>query len=300
MDTVVVGQVARDLTLRVDEVPGPGGSAPVRARREVLGGKGANQAVGMAQLGLAPALVGVVGDDRDTGFVLDRACGDGVDVSGVVCRTGARTGLIVSAVDGEGRWRHLEDLPSEVLLTPADVDRSADALARAATVVLQLQQPADALLRAAGHARGTVVLDGAPPAPDARDDLLAAADVLRADATEAGLWLDTEVGSADEALDAARALRDRGVDLVVLGAGAEGDVAVWTGGELTLPLLHVDVADTTGGGDAFVAGLVAALPHGPEAAVRWGNAAAGLTVTHLGGRPTLTRGAVERAVRPRR
>ena len=77
------------------------------------------------------------------------------------------------------------------------------------------------------------------------------------------------------------------------------DVAVWTGGELTLPLLHVDVADTTGGGDAFVAGLVAALPHGPEAAVRWGNAAAGLTVTHLGGRPTLTRGAVERAVRPR-
>jgi ribokinase len=44
-DAVVLGQIARDLVLRVDEVPGPGESAPVRSRREMLGGKGANQAV---------------------------------------------------------------------------------------------------------------------------------------------------------------------------------------------------------------------------------------------------------------
>ncbi len=60
---MVVGQIARDLVLVVDEVPGPGSSAPVRERREMLGGKGANIAVGLAQLGAPVKLVGVVGDD---------------------------------------------------------------------------------------------------------------------------------------------------------------------------------------------------------------------------------------------
>lgn len=63
-EVVVVGQVARDLVLVVDEVPGPGGTAAVRERREMLGGKGANIAVGLAQLGAPVALVGGRGGRR--------------------------------------------------------------------------------------------------------------------------------------------------------------------------------------------------------------------------------------------
>jgi ribokinase len=60
-EIVVVGQMARDLVLVVDEVPGPGGTAPVRERREVLGGKGANIAIGLAQLGAPVELVDTTG-----------------------------------------------------------------------------------------------------------------------------------------------------------------------------------------------------------------------------------------------
>ena len=59
-EIVVVGQIARDLVLVVDEVPGPGGTAPVRERREMLGGKGANIAVGLAQLGVTPWLSALI------------------------------------------------------------------------------------------------------------------------------------------------------------------------------------------------------------------------------------------------
>lgn len=45
---VVVGQVARDLVLRIDQLPAAGGSVDVARRRELLGGKGANIAVGLA------------------------------------------------------------------------------------------------------------------------------------------------------------------------------------------------------------------------------------------------------------
>ncbi|MFF0522439.1 PfkB family carbohydrate kinase [Actinomadura nitritigenes] len=116
-DVCVVGQIARDLVLVVGEVPGPGGSARVRRRREMLGGKGANQAVGLAQLGMRPALAGVVGDDDAGRDALGQAVRDGIDVSAVVRREGARTGLIVDVVDGDGRWRHLEDLPPPVRRT---------------------------------------------------------------------------------------------------------------------------------------------------------------------------------------
>ncbi|WP_225992751.1 PfkB family carbohydrate kinase [Actinomadura rudentiformis] len=108
---VVVGQIARDLVVVVDEVPGAHQAVPVRRRREMLGGKGANQAVGLAQLGVPVALVAVAGDDTVAGALLDQARRDGVDVSGVVRRSGEPTGLIIDIVDGGGDWRYLEDLP---------------------------------------------------------------------------------------------------------------------------------------------------------------------------------------------
>jgi ribokinase len=86
VDVAVIGQIARDLALRVDEVPDPGTAAIVRERIEVLGGKGANQAVALAQLGCRPALVGVVGDDRHADEVCARSGADGIDTGTVVRR----------------------------------------------------------------------------------------------------------------------------------------------------------------------------------------------------------------------
>jgi hypothetical protein len=80
---VAVGQLARDVVLRVEAVPEQGRSAAVAERLEMLGGKGANQAVGMAQSGLDVSLSAAVGDDE------------------------------------AGGWRNLEHIPPAVLVTPA-------------------------------------------------------------------------------------------------------------------------------------------------------------------------------------
>jgi len=88
----VVGQLARDLVLSVDEVPGAGSSAAARGRLEQLGGKGANQAVGLAQLGVRPGLVAVAGDDVIGDQVLSRAGRDGIDVTAVIRRPGTLSG----------------------------------------------------------------------------------------------------------------------------------------------------------------------------------------------------------------
>lgn len=288
---VVVGQLARDLVLRVDGLPDVGSAAQVTGRREMLGGKGANCAVAVAQLGAPSGLIAVAGDDPVADDVLDQARASGVDCSAVVRRPGTSTGLIVECLEAGGRWRYLEDLPEPVLVGPGDVTR-ADGLRSADTVVLQAQQPSETLLDAARTASGsgaTTVLDGAPGCAH-RDELLALVDVLRADPAEAGLLVGDQPDDAPSALAAARELRRRGPRLVVLGAEGAGNVAVWDGGERTEPLADVDVVDTTGGGDAMTAALAVALRagHGPARALRAGAAAAADTVGHPGGRPSLT------------
>jgi ribokinase len=278
----VVGQLARDLVLTVDQVPEAGSSAPARGRQEQLGGKGANQAVGLAQLGVRPALVAVAGDDVIGDVLLAQARRDGIDVSTVVRRPGVLTGVIVEILSG-GAYRYVEDLP---LLTVADVTAAAGQITGRDAVLVQLQQPPDAVTAAArlGHDAGRlVVLDGAP----GTDALLGYADVVRADGAEAAQWLGVP---PEEYVPAARKVLDRGPKLIVLEV-PDGNLFVWAEDDLLVPLDDVEVVDTTGAGDAFVAALTAALLSGatfPEAA-RSASRASAATVGHAGGRPDLTR-----------
>ncbi len=297
-DVIVVGQLARDLVLLVDDVPDAGGTAPVRRRRELLGGKGANQAVALAQLGTPAGLLAVAGDDEVGDRLLAQAGADGVDTATVRRRPGARTGLIVDVVDGRGTWRYLEDLPPDVLLTADDVAAAGDALRTARAVLVQLQQPAAATLAAARAARAgdaLLVLDGAPDA-DATDELLALADVLRVDAREAEQVVGDRPADADAGLAAGRTLVRRGPALAVVEVAGLGNAFVWSDGDLFLPLSDTPTVDSTGAGDAFVAALTHALLRGEsrESAARLAVAAAGSTVGHPGGRPDLRPEALRR------
>jgi ribokinase len=269
----VVGQLARDLVLTVDRVPADETAADATGRREQLGGKGANQAVALAQLGIRPRLIAVAGDDVIGDVLLDQARRDGIDVGSVIRRRDTLTGLIVELLDADAHWRYVQHLPPPVLLTEDDVTRARTVIAGADAVVVQLQQPVAAALAAAriGHEAGRlVVLDG--EVTDRR--LLAFADVVRADEREAD-GLDEHV------------LED-GPSLLAV-AQADANLFIWRGGRLRVPLTDEKVVDTTGGGDAFTAALTAALLRklSYEQAAHLATEAAGKTVTHVSGRPAL-------------
>lgn len=302
-DSVVVfGQLARDLVLVVDDVPASGQTASVTERREMLGGKGANQAVALAQLGMRPALVAAAGDDRAGSHLLRQAERDGIDVSATGRRPGTRTGLIVDIVDRSGTWRYLEELDPSVLLTEADVAGSKRLLGQAQWASVQLQQPPAAALAAARAARRAgcrVVLDGAPAGGELRDELLDCANVVRADHREAETLTGFPVDDEASARQAAAEILLHGPELAALATGEAGDYFGWRGGGVLMPLAPVPVADTTGAGDVLTAALIAGLASGypPERVARLAAAAAAATVGHPGGRPDLTGAALARQVR---
>lgn len=290
MGVVVIGQIARDLVLRTDGPPTTDDSATILQRKELLGGKGANQAVGLTQLGVPVALIAVAGEDDAGESVLAQARRDGIDVGGVARR--GTTALLIDVVPKPAERMLLEDVPESSLVQVADLDRSASAFDTADTVSLQLQQPPTTALEAAQRARRRglrVVADGAP-APRIRADLLAVVDVIRADATEASLIAGREVGTAEQARELADHLLTCGPGLVAIAVPKVGDLVAWRGGSELFEFADVDVVDPTGAGDAFVAGLIATLRGGaaPPEAGELAAAAASATVQRLGGRPDLT------------
>jgi ribokinase len=296
---VVVGEIARDLVLVIDEVPGPGSSVDVHRRRELLGGKGANIAVGLAQLGVPVALVGVVGDDLVGEELLAQCHRDQLDTTAVRRRTGTESALMVDIVTADGQWRYLESVPARALLIPDDIEQATELLGAARNVVLQLQQPVDAVLAALDHLNPAcrVILDGVPEDVARRNRILAAGSVLRLDAHEAELLVGHGIPDEATARTVAADLLHDGLELVVIAVGTDGNLVAWPEGAVMLPLLEPDaVVESTGGGDAFVAGLTWALDRGEDwvRAGQLATAAAALVVRHPGGRPALDASTVDK------
>lgn len=119
--------------------------------------------------------------------------------------------------------------------------------------------------------------------------------MVRADAREAAILTQTAVGNASQARDAAAGILRHRPSVAALAVDGTGNLLAWPGGDLLLPLTDTPVADTTGAGDAFMAALITALDRGdePGQAGRLAVAAAGATVGHPGGRPALTRHALD-------
>ncbi|MFJ7214902.1 PfkB family carbohydrate kinase [Amycolatopsis sp. NPDC098790] len=301
-EVVVVGQIARDLVVEVPDAPDADSSAPVTHRKEMLGGKGANQAVALSQLGVAVSLVGVVGRDRTGDALRAQARADRIGTSHVVRRPGTETALLIDVVDAHGRRRYLEHVPEGTLLTETDVFAASAPISAASSLIVQLQQPAPAALLAArlAHTAGTrVVLDGAPQ--DRTGELLALADVVRADGHEAELLTGRPVDDVASAARAAADLRERGPSLVVLEVAGQGNLFAGPAESWFVPHVETEVVDPTGAGDALVATLTAALTRRRplETAACLAVAAAAATTEHAGGRPHLSRPDLDR-LQPRK
>jgi sugar/nucleoside kinase (ribokinase family) len=280
----VLGDVMADVVVAASGPLARGSDTPAHVRF-AGGGQGANVAAWLAVLGARVAFVGRVGDDPAGRATVAALAGLGVDVR-VEVDEERPTGCCVVIVEPGGERSMLPDpgandapvhLPEEVLvagehlhvagyslLRPGSRLGALDALerARAAGLTTSLD-PSSAALLAPGTFAGVHV------------------DLLRANAEEA-LAL---TGEADPEA-AAGALRELAGEVVVT-LGADG--ALWTDGTAVerVPAEPATVVDTTGAGDAFAAGLLAARAQGatPRAALVAGSRAAALAVAMPGGRP---------------
>ncbi|OZA02606.1 MAG: hypothetical protein B7Y02_16870 [Rhodobacterales bacterium 17-64-5] len=177
-------------------------------------------------------------------------------------------------------------------ITPGDLAAKAELIRGASVFVTQLEQPipaARAGLEIARAAGVTTILNPAPAA--ALDDaLLALCDYVTPNETEAEALTGLPVTSLAEAELAADALLARGVGAVVITLGGNGALYRDRERSVHVPVISAGpVVETTGAGDAFNGGFAVALSEGRDvvAAVRFGCATAGISVTRAGTAPAM-------------
>lgn len=297
LDLLVVGDCNPDLVLRGGDVEPAFGQVEriVDEAELTIGGSGAIAACGAARLGLATALASVVGGDPLGRFMLDALTQRDVDVSGVIERAEARTGVTVVLVRGSDRA--MLTAPGTITeLTPELVDRRLLRAARHVHVSSYFLQDglrpgmAD-LLREARRAGATTSVDPNWDPSEQWDggllDLLDETTILFVNAEEA-----KRIGRADDVEEAAQGLSRDGTVLVVVKLGAAGALAVESDGVIRSHAVAVEEIDAVGAGDSFDAGFLAGHldGRGLEETLRLANRCGALSMRATGGtaaQPTL-------------
>lgn len=288
---LVAGDANLDLVLRGDVVPRFGQAEQLlEAADLVLGSSAGICAAGLARLGVETSLVARVGADAFGARTRELLGEARVGTDAVREVSGEPTGVsVILSAPGD---RAILTLTGALAgLTGDEVLAAADGATHVHVasyfLVPELARDLPAVL-AALRARGlTTSLDtNWDPAErwEGVADCLPHVDVLLPNASEA-LALARSLGAdAADAEAAARVLAARG-PVVVVKDGADGGFAVAGDERVSAPGLVLDVVDTTGAGDSFDAGFLAAWldGRGLAEAVRWAAVAGSLSTRGSGG-----------------
>jgi len=287
---VVFGSINMDLVVRTPRLPTPGETLTGHTFFTAPGGKGANQAVACARLGVPTRMVGRVGDDLFGEQLRASLRSFGVQDDGVLTTPGP-SGVALIAVDDTAENTIVIVPGANGAVSIADIPRLERALDGARALLLQLEVPIETVVAAAraAHTRGvTVILDPAPALP-LPDELYALADIITPNEHEAATLTGIAVRDDQGAIAAARALIARGARRVAIKLGARGALTADAEGEQFWSPFTVTPVDTVAAGDAFNGGLAVALSEGRSfnEAIRWGLAAGALSVTRHGAQPSM-------------
>ncbi|HEX3880157.1 MAG TPA: carbohydrate kinase family protein, partial [Bryobacteraceae bacterium] len=257
------GSIVFDTLVRPVEDPQWGTTTFVDAIESHVGGNGANTSLALSTLGASVRLLGAVGRDEQGQFLLESLQRAGVDIHAVTLGVEATAASIVM-VNGAGDRKFLHRVGASATAFTAPVQFTPELTAGMAYyhlaslfILPNLRKHAPETLgrsRAAGlitsldtnwDPEGRWMQDLAPCLPHL--------DIAFFNEDEARMT----TGTADPR-KAAKFLLERGVRTAVLKLGARG-CAIYTGAdEILCPAFDVEAKDTTGAGDCFVAGFLAA------------------------------------------
>jgi sugar/nucleoside kinase (ribokinase family) len=282
-DVLVVGDYCLDVILTgLPSMPELGKEVVATGCEQIPGGA-YNAAIAMHRLGLRVAWAADFGSDAYSRFVLEHVRAEGLDESHFVHHPRSLRNLTVAAsFPADRAFLAFYDPPPTI---PAAVRALATVRARVLYVPGLYSGPLlDAALLMVRARRMRIVMDGNSyesarmSSPRVRR-ALRAVDVLMPNASEAHRL----TGEADilRALHVLASL----TPCVVVKDGAGGAYACEAGEIAYVPALPVLPLDTTGAGDTFDAGFVAARLDGRPLAecLRWGNIVGGLSTLGPGG-----------------
>ena len=289
---VILGVFVADTAFRADRAPRMGETIIGNSFALGPGGKGSNQAVAAAKLGADVTFLSKLGRDPFGDMALKTWADAGVTprvTQSDDIATGAAY-IFIEEATGDNAIIICPGVAATIAVS--DVEANAELIASATAFVTQLEQPLDAAVRGLEIAReaGALTILNPAPASSIPESMLALCDYVTPNEIETETLTGEAVTSVDDARRAAEVFLAKGVGAAVITLGERG--ALFHSArqsELVPPVNAGAVVETTGAGDAFNGGFATALARGddPVDAVRFGCAAAGISVTRPGTAPSM-------------
>ena len=257
--------------------------------RFMPGGCAANTACALSKMGLAAGVFSKVGDDPNGAFLIREFQRCGVDTSGLRVAAQDNTPFTFVGIhpDGDRTFIHTPGANKTFAVDDLDLDLlfAADFLYREDLwVVPGLDGQPTANLFAEARRRGVItLLDegwGLGPNRDTLEVILPHCDYVTPSLDDLqAIYPQTSAAGIAERLLAG------GAGTAVIKMGAQGCLVAQGTNCTRIPALPAKVVDTTGAGDCWNAGFVAALAYGEDVltAALIGNAAAAFCIEAIGG-----------------
>ncbi|MEG1426320.1 MAG: PfkB family carbohydrate kinase [Oscillospiraceae bacterium] len=279
---VVVGSLNMDTLAALKEFPKIGETAATEYRTVTPGGKGLNQAVGVAKLGMEVFLIGKVGKDYEGSSLFDFLLSNKVNAEGVTNTSLAATGHAYIYVQRDGESGIVLYDGANGKLTEQDVLQNTPLFENASFCLLQTEIDIKVVECAAELAyknQAKIILK--PSAIETvSDELLKKIYLFMPNEQEMRRLCPSHM----ELGEMAAYYLQKGVENVIITLGSRG--CFWSNGEEQryYPAEKFKAIDTTGAADAFAATLAVYLSSGfdMDLAIKYAVYAAGFSTTNRG------------------
>ncbi|MPT48410.1 MAG: ribokinase [Sphingobium sp.] len=294
-----IGSFVAGCVVKVDTLPSPGESRMATSCLLEVGGKGFNMLAGLNRLGVAVDGIIAVGDDLIGRCAPSVFAEEGLPAH-MLHRFPGPSGGAAGFTDAEGESCLAVYPGANALLNASHMRALKDRITGATIVSAQFEAPDEAISAAFAIARtaGRQTLLNPSPYRPISPEILTRCSILIVNRVEAAclavdMALTGEIAPDQPPQDdipmiwhnLAQALFAEGVELVIITLGAQGAFAFRNGTTPYFqPAFQVDTRDMMGAGDAFNAGLMAAMLSGKalEEAMTWAAACGAAATCGLG------------------
>jgi ribokinase len=290
---VIIGSINIDMVSRMQVFPAVGETVIGEEFSMVPGGKGANQALAMAKMGLEVTMLGKIGKDGFGQKALEQLVKNHVNVSNVEIEDSTFTGIASIQVNAEGSNTIVVIPGANNKVTSGLVRKHQEQIKNADAIILQLEIPLESVLEAIdiAHKSGLLVILNAAPARKLPKNIYKKVSVLIINDSEIQALSGYSTQTQDSLIQAAQFFINKGCKSVIFTLGASG-AEYLTSKDMKLvhvPPYLIDPVDTVAAGDAFVGGFTFSyLRDGSlDKGVQWGNACGALACTKPGAQTSL-------------
>jgi ribokinase len=289
---VVIGSHAPGILVRVKRIPVAGETVIGWGLEEAQdGGKGSNQAIAAARLGISTSFVGCIGVDGLGAECEKMLIEEGVDISYLYRSHSTGTGAGIIILNDNGVPAMVTAMGANEELNNQLVENALESLSNARVMLTQFEIQPQVALYAARISRNYNMITIVNPAPAYPVNLvdLECADILVPNEVEAKTLLRFDLDSPiDLETLAQKLLSSTRAGKVIITAGKQGIVGADSSGSWRALPPPISVVDTSGAGDVFCAALAAGLINGLDhrAASIWACSVAALSVAREGTIPS--------------